>query len=570
MTFLYDDPRTFAADALRGFSQAYGRFVRLAPGGVLRAVAAERKVALVIGGGSGHYPAFTGYVGSGLADAAVAGDVFASPSTSSIARLARLAHQGAGILLGFGNYAGDVLNFGAAARRLVSEGIDVRTLAVTDDVASAPAETPSLRRGVAGDVAVFKAAGAAAEAGLDVDEVERFARLANSRTFSFGVAYRGCTLPGAGKPLFVVPAREMAIGLGIHGEPGVSEGPVVTASELAQVLVERLLRERPADASGRVAVILNGLGGTKYEELFGAWRAIERQLERNGLTAVAPEVGEFVTSLDMAGCSLTLTWLDQGLEELWLAPCESAAFRRGPEVFREVPLPIEDAPAPVAIPRAAAASQESAKCIERALKRIAEAMQSAESRLGDIDAFAGDGDHGFCMSRGSDAASKAATAAAAHGAGAGSVLQLAGDAWGDRAGGASGALWGVALRAWGDAFSDAGPVTAEDVVRGARTALGAVTSLGGAQIGDKTLVDALEPFVETLAREVEAGRSLAEAWRSAADAASAAATATAPLVPKRGRARPLAAKSVGHPDPGAISLALCAQAVGEVLHPSSR
>ena len=126
-------------------------------------------------------------------------------------------------------------------------------------------------------------------------------------------------------------------------------------------------------------------------------------------------------------------------------------------------------------------------------------MQGAESRLGDIDAFAGDGDHGFCMSRGSDAASKAAAAALAHGAGAGSVLQLAGDAWGDRAGGASGALWGVALRAWGDAFSDAGPVTAEDVVRGARTALGAVTSLGGAQIGDKTLVDALEPFVETLA-----------------------------------------------------------------------
>jgi dihydroxyacetone kinase len=416
MTFLHDDPRTFAADALRGFSQAYGRFVRLAPGGVLRAVAAERKVALVIGGGSGHYPAFAGYVGRGLAHAAVAGDVFASPSTSSIALLARLAHQGAGILLGFGNYAGDVLNFGAAARRLVSEGIDVRILAVTDGVASAPAETPSLRRGVAGDVAVFKAAGAAAEAGLDIDEVERMARLANSRTYSFGVAYRGCTLPGAREPLFVVPAREMAIGLGIHGEPGVSEGPVVTASELAQVLVERLLRERPADASGRVAVILNGLGGTKCEELFGAWGAIERQLERKGLTAVAPEVGEFVTSLDMAGCSLTLTWLDQGLEELWLTPCESAAFRRGPEVSREVLVPIEDAPAPVpTFPAAAAASQLSAGCVARALGRIAEAMHHAESELGDIDAFAGDGDHGLCMSRGSDAASKVATAAAALG-----------------------------------------------------------------------------------------------------------------------------------------------------------
>ncbi len=359
MTDLYDDPRTFAADALGGFSRAYGRFARLAPGGVLRAAAgSERKVALVIGGGSGHYPAFAGYVGKGLADAAVAGDVFASPSTSSIARLAKLADRGAGILLGFGNYAGDVLNFGAAARRLASEGIDVRILAVTDDVASAPPGTPALRRGVAGDVAVFKIAGAAADARLDIDEVERLARLANGRTFSFGVAYRGCTLPGASEPLFVVPAGEMALGLGIHGEPGVSEGPIVTASELAQALVERLLSERPAGASGRVAVILNGLGGTKYEELFGAWAAIERQLARNGLTAVAPEVGEFVTSLDMAGCSLTLTWLDQGLEALWLAPCESAAFRRGPEVFREVSAPIEDAPpAAPTFPLASAASR---------------------------------------------------------------------------------------------------------------------------------------------------------------------------------------------------------------------
>ncbi len=185
--------------------------------------------------------------------------------------------------------------------------------------------------------------------------------------------------------------------------------------------------------------------------------------------------------------------------------------------------------------------------------------------MGALDAFAGDGDHGFCMSRGSDAAGKAAAAAVALGAGARSALQRAGDAWGDRAGGASGALWGVGLSAWGGAFSDAAPVGTLDVVRGARAALDAVTSLGGAGIGDKTLVDAFDPFVTTLAREIGAGRNLAEAWRAAADAAIAAASATAPLVPKRGRARPLAAKSVGHPDPGATSLALCAQAVGEAL-----
>jgi dihydroxyacetone kinase len=214
MTHIFDEPKTFAADALRGFSSAYSRMVRLAPGGVLRASPTPAgKVAVVIGGGSGHYPAFAGYVGLGLADAAVAGDVFASPSTRSIARIARLAHRGGGILLGFGNYAGDVLNFGAAVRRLAAEGIDARILPVTDDVASAPADAAALRRGVAGDIIVFKVAGAAAEAGKNLDEVERLAILANRRTVSFGVAFDGCTLPGARAPLFTVPDRQMAIGL---------------------------------------------------------------------------------------------------------------------------------------------------------------------------------------------------------------------------------------------------------------------------------------------------------------------------------------------------------------------
>jgi dihydroxyacetone kinase len=269
MTFVGNDPERFASQALSGFASAYTRYVRLAPGGVLRIKPAPvGKVAVVIGGGSGHYPAFAGYVGPGLADAAVAGDIFASPSTRTVARIARLAHHGGGVLLGFGNYAGDVLNFGAAARRLIAEGIDARILPVTDDVASAPVETPALRRGVAGDIVVFKIAGAAAEAGMNLDEVESLARLANQRTVSFGVAFRGCTLPGAREPLFVVPDRQMAIGLGIHGEPGVAEEPIVAASELARILVERLVRERPGDASGRVAVMLNGLGATKYEELF--------------------------------------------------------------------------------------------------------------------------------------------------------------------------------------------------------------------------------------------------------------------------------------------------------------
>ena len=567
MTSVLDQSEAFATDALAGFCSVYSRLVRLAPGGVVRATATPPgKVAVVIGGGSGHYPAFAGYVGPGLADAAVAGDVFASPSTRSVARIARIANRGGGVWLGFGNYAGDVLNFGGAAARLLAEGIDARIFAVTDDVASAPSEAANLRRGVAGDVIVFKIAGAAAEAGLDLDEVDRLARLTNARTVSFGVAFSGCTLPGASEPLFVVPAGHMAVGLGIHGEPGVAEEPIVPAKTLAKRLVDALVRERPQDASGRIAVLLNGLGATKYEELFVLWRGIETALREYGLTIVAPEVGEFVTSLDMAGCSLTLTWLDQGLEDFWRAPADSAAFRRGPEIPTELAAPLRVAAEDVAtLLPGSIESRAQARCIASLLGQIAEAMKAAEEYLGRIDAQAGDGDHGHAMSRGSQAAAEAADAAVAAGAGAATALALAGDAWADRAGGASGALWGLALRAWSGAFTDDGPIETSDIAKGAAEALTTVKRLGGARVGDKTLVDAFEPFVAMLERELELGQSLAVAWRKAAEVAMRAAAETAPLVPKLGRARPLAARSVGHPDAGASSLALCTQVVGKLM-----
>jgi dihydroxyacetone kinase len=567
MTYLHDDPKSFAADALLGFSRAYSRFVRHAPGGVLRASPTPKgKVAVVIGGGSGHYPAFAGYVGPGLADAAVAGDIFASPSTRGIARIARLADRGRGVLFGFGNYAGDVLNFGAAARRLIAEGVDARILLVTDDVASAPAETPALRRGVAGDVFVFKIAGAAAEIGRDIDEVERLARLANDRTVSFGVAFRGCTFPGAREPLFTVPNGQMGIGLGIHGEPGISEEPIVPARALAKILVERLVRERPRDAGGRVAAMLNGLGATKYEELFALWLSVSAELEACGLTIVAPEVGEFVTSLDMAGCSLTLSWLDHGLEDLWLAPADSAAFRRGAEVRSAALPPIEDADRDEpTIPQATTQSRGDGRCIAALLARLAETMRGAEEELGRIDARAGDGDHGQAMRRGASAASETAKRAVAAGAGAATALALAADAWADRAGGASGALWGVALSAWSGAFSDSAPIAPAAIASGALAARDAIVSLGGARLGDKTLLDALDPFARTLQREIAAGHALGQAWRAAADAASQAAIDTTPLTPRLGRARPLAARSIGHPDAGAVSLAMCVRAAAEFL-----
>lgn len=566
MTKIVDRPEDFAATALAGYCAAHADRIIPVPHGALRAyVGAPSKVALVVGGGSGHYPAFLGYVGSGLADGAVAGDVFASPSTSAVVGVARAADLGGGVILGFGNYAGDVLNFGAAAERLRAEGIDARILAVTDDVASAPATDAARRRGVAGDLLVFKIAGATAEAGLDLDAVMDLAGRANARTVSFGLAFDGCTLPGQAAPLFTVPEGQVALGLGIHGEPGIAAQAILPAADLARMLLEPLLAERPQGHDGRVAVVLNGLGRTKYEELFVLWHHLTGLMTDAGLTVIDPEVGEFVTSLDMEGCSLSILWLDDALADLWRAPADAPAFRKGTVAAQGARQVAREGAAIAAVPRGEPASAEQAGCVADIVARLARALAEAEAELGRIDAIAGDGDHGQGMARGSAAAAVAARDAAAQGAGAGTALSLAGDAWADRAGGTSGALWGVALRAWGQALGDTDVPDAARVAAGARAGIDAVTRLGGARPGDKTLVDAFAPFVDTLQGQVTQGAALADAWDAAARAATAAADATADLTPRLGRARPLAERSIGHPDAGAISLALCARVVAGAL-----
>ena len=567
MTKVFDQPQLFAETALKGFCAANADRVAMVPHGAVRAApGAPGKVALLVGGGSGHYPAFLGYVGTGFADAAVAGDVFASPSAAWIHGVAKAANRGGGVIMGFGNYAGDVMNFGTAAERLRAEGIDARLLVVTDDVASAPAGERARRRGVAGDLPVFKIAGAAAEAGLDIDAVMAVAEKANGATVSFGIAFDGCTLPGQGKPLFAVDAGQVGIGLGIHGEPGISTQAMVPSADLARILLDPLLAERPASHDGRVAVILNGLGRTKYEELFVLWHHLSGLLTEAGLTVVQPEVGEFVTSLDMAGCSLTITWLDDELEAFWRAPADAPAFRKGTVAAPQAAEARDNHTASVAeVVPGSPQSQQAGHRVAALIGHVANALADAEEELGRLDAQAGDGDHGQGMARGSAAAAAAAEKAVIAGAGVGTVLSLAGDAWAERAGGTSGALWGEALRAWGQVLGDADTPSALAVARGAQAALEAIIRLGGAKVGDKTLVDALMPFVQVLNEQVAAGESLGVAWAAAAARATDAADATAQLTPRLGRARPLAERSLGHPDAGAVSLALCARVVGAKL-----
>ncbi len=602
---LADDPARFAEDMLTGFVAAYPQYVRAVPGGVVRAAPTRPgKVAVVVGGGSGHYPAFCGVVGPGFADGAVVGNVFTSPSTADVLGVVRGCATAAGALVLTGNYAGDVMNFTLAEAELNASGIPTRYLVVTDDVASAPPEEATRRRGIAGGFTVFKVAAALAAEGVGLAAVVEVAERANAATRTLGVAFDGCTMPGAGEPLFAVADGTMGLGVGIHGEPGIGDAPLPTATELATLLVERILAETPPGAGTRVAPVLNGLGRTKHEELFVLWGRVLPLLGAAGLTVVGPQVGELVTSLDMAGCSLTLTWLDEDLERLWLAPCDTPAFRlapgevatgggagdgagagaRGAASVADDGVPAADvsdrarvagdpgAPvvAPVVAPAASPVDLAAAFRVVDALDALDEALRLAETELGNLDAVAGDGDHGRGMVRGVGAALEAARTAvdggaggAGGGAGARGALDAAGAAWADRAGGTSGVLWGAMLREIASHLDL--PLTLEGFAVAFRAGIDTVAALGGAKAGDKTLLDVALPVAAELELAASQGVSAGEASDRATLVAQAAAISTADLEPRIGRARPLAARSVGTADPGAVSFALAVAVVGGVL-----
>lgn len=284
------------------------------------------KVALVIGGGSGHEPTFLGFVGKGLADAAAIGNVFASPPPQPCIDAAMAADGGAGVLFMYGNYAGDVMNFDMATEMLELEGITARTVLTTDDIASAPDR--DRRRGVAGNVFIFKVAGAAADLGLSLDEVERIARHANARTFTMGVALAPCSLPQTRRPNFDLPEGEMEIGMGIHGEPGVRRGPLKPADIVADEIMDAILVEMAARRGDRVAVLVNSLGSTPLMELYILHARVAERLADAGLSVHKALVGPYCTSLEMAGASVTVMHLDETLQPLLDHPCTCAMFRQ--------------------------------------------------------------------------------------------------------------------------------------------------------------------------------------------------------------------------------------------------
>jgi dihydroxyacetone kinase len=328
MKKLINDPFEVRAEALEGFVAAFPRQVRRvgAQSVVRQGAPVSGKVGVIFGGGSGHEPLFMGYLGRGLADGCPVGNIFASPSSGIILDAIRAVSGGAGVLLMYGNYSGDVMNFDMAAETAKKEGIRTETVRITDDVASAPPDQKECRRGIAGDFFVLKVAGACADSIGDLDQVHAAAARANDNTRSMGVALSSCTIPASGRPIFELGDDEMEIGLGIHGEPGERRQKLLPADQITDILADRLLRDPLFQAGDEVAVLVNGLGATPLAEQFIVFRRLAQYLDSAKIHIHRSYVGEYSTSLEMAGCSVTLMRLDDELRG-WLDwPAHSPYF----------------------------------------------------------------------------------------------------------------------------------------------------------------------------------------------------------------------------------------------------
>lgn len=315
-----NEPGKFVDEMIEGILSAHPRDLKVINEDLRCIVRAEPgrpgKVGISTGGGSGHLPVFLGYIGEGMIDGCAVGNVFASPSAEQMFEVTKAIHAGSGVLYIYGNYGGDYMNFDMAAEMASMEGIRVEQVLVKDDVASAPRGNEGSRRGVAGLFFAYKIAGASAAGMASLDDVKRVTERALSGTRTMGVALSPCIIPEAGRPTFTIAEDEMEIGMGIHGEPGILRGKMMTADEIVDVMIGKILEDLPYASGDEVSVLINGLGATPKEELYIVFRRVAQQLKDKGIEIYHPYIGEFATSMEMAGMSITLMKLDDELKRL--------------------------------------------------------------------------------------------------------------------------------------------------------------------------------------------------------------------------------------------------------------
>ena len=529
----------------------------------------ERQTAIVSGGGSGHEPAHAGYVGAGMLSAAVAGEVFTSPSAESVVAAIRAVAGEPGALLIVKNYTGDRLNFGLAAEMARAEGIPTGMVVVSDDVALLNDEKHAGRRGIGGTVLIHKIAGAAAASQKDLPQVATLAQSAADDLGTMSISLSAGTAPGADKPSFTLDG-EVELGLGIHGERGVRRIPLKPADELVDELLRTIVSALRLRAGERVVALLNNLGATTTMEMAIAARRTLSELEERGFVVERFYAGTFLSSLDMAGISISLLRVDDERLRLLDAPTTAPAW---PNVARQRPTAARMRTSD-ALPEANATEEpamrepqtEAGQRIGRAISAACRALQAAETELTEMDRLVGDGDLGTNLARGARAVEQ-------------SLLGL----WMDSApealrdvglklqevlGGSSGPLYGVLLLRTASGLEN-GMQEGQNEARAWANAIAegceAISELGGARLGDRTMLDALIPFAGTFRGELLGGQVPKNALRSALRAAESGAKDTAKMVARRGRSSYLGERALGCADPGATAVAIWLRAVVETI-----
>jgi len=530
----------------------------------------KNKVTLISGGGSGHEPAHAGFIGKGMLDAAVCGDVFASPSQIQVYKGIKETASDKGTLLIIKNYSGDVMNFKNAAHLAEEDGIIVDYVKVDDDIAVEDSLYTVGRRGVAGTIFVHKIAGAAAEEGMSLDEVKRLANKTVNNVKSIGFALSSCTVPAKGTPTFDIGEQDMEYGVGIHGEPGTSREPAASADELAKRMTDSLLAELQIEPEQEIALLVNGFGGTPLQELYLFNNAVLEVLTEKGVKASRIYVGNYMTSIDMEGASLSILKLDEELKKYLSMYSDAPAFMvRGTEedcVFRTLKGEEEKA----GVSYEFNAGQEFCKIegnkitlnnMVYLIDKMSEVIIKNEIPFCELDSHAGDGDFGMSVAKGfrqlkaewHDIVSNDA----------GSIGQFLGECSMiimEHCGGASGPIWGSAFRS---AAKSAGENTEVDAIQFAAMLQAAVKGIQdtgersfgrGAVVGDKTLIDALVPCADVWSEESAQGGTIAGIFEKAAAAAVEGAKKTEEIVARMGRAGTVGERSIGYPDAGAHAL----------------
>ena len=527
----------------------------------------DQQVAVLSGGGSGHEPAHAGYIGAGMLSAAVVGEVFTSPSSDSVFAAIQAVSGKPGALLVVKNYTGDRLNFGLAAEMARAQGISVEMVVVDDDVALKGTGLATGTRGLAGTVFIHKLVGAAAAAGKSLADVVVTGKAAVESLATMGISFSAGTSPAVGKPSFELNEREMELGLGIHGEPGVRRMGLQPADQLTETLLTEILKHGKFGDEKRVAVMVNNLGATTEMELAIVARHAMPFLESKGFTVERIYAGTFLSSLDMSGISISVL----GVNDEWLGLLDAATTAPAwPNALKQHPGKPEaqivaEASTQASLPTVKGVRSETGRKAGRAIVAACKALIYVEGELTELDRVTGDGDLGTNMERAARAVQDAVGSYPLEDVSA--TLKALGHTLRRELGGSSGPLYGVLFLRCGSVLGNTVATGLEQWVEALDQGCRAISELGGAKLGDRTMLDALDPFVKVLKNEA-GERPSREAVLAAVEAAERGAAATAQMKPRLGRSSYLGDRVLGHPDPGAKAISVWLRAASEALYAS--